>query len=229
MSYSCTIGFKEIKPENLYEFLLKFKSEIKNHMEELAETEYMFHPISKDFHYDDIDEAVKDYDYMYKGADWAKEYVFKYRWFYMPEHNIVGVFSIDKCLNYLFDNVSYFQNSCDQNYDFEDWNGLKLFEDIAKKWKNMSEDEVKKAFYSDDWHDEDDTMDDADYYRKSYCYDEIWKMVGKYLEDESSVVYLSLFGSYELFELTQFSSMCIKKYQAWVHKMNEEYKRGNKS
>lgn len=222
MSYSCTVAFKSIEPSKVFEFLTNFKKEAINHFEEIAEDEYFYHPISKDFHYNDIDEAVKNHDYMYKGADWARDYVFKYRYFYIPEYNLLGIFGPSKCMNYLFNNVSYFQNSCDQDYDFEDWNGITLFEAIANKWKNMTDEDVKKAFYSDGWHDEDDECD-CDYYRRSYCYDEIWGIVGKYFEDESTIIYFSLFGNYELFELTQFSSICMHKYQDWIHELNKKF------
>lgn len=222
MSYSCTICFKTIKPEDVYEFLANFKQETIKHFDDIAESEYMWHPISKDFRFEDIDEAVKDREYMYKGADWAKEYVFKHRYFYLPKLNLLGMFSVDKSLHYLFDNVSYFQNSCDQDYDFEDWKGIEEFERIAHNWSISTDEQVEKRYYACEYPSENDKIDDYDYYRRSYAYEDIWDLVGRFLEDDKSVVYLSLFGGYELFEMTQFSATCMKKYQNWVHKVNEK-------
>lgn len=224
MSYSCTIGFKTIKPDEIFSFLVKFKKETITHFEDIAETEYMWHPLAREFHYTDIDEVLsgkKKHEYMYSGADWAETSVFKFRWFYIAKYNLLGIFSIDKCMNYLFDNVSYFQNSCDQDYDFADWKGIPVFEEIATKWKNATEEWIKNIFYVE-WHDEDDTIGDFDYWRRSYCYDEIWGMVSKYLDDEESVVYFSLFGKYELSELVNFSVICMKKYQNWIHELQKK-------
>ncbi|MBQ8567302.1 MAG: hypothetical protein IJ445_06960 [Clostridia bacterium] len=110
----------------------------------------------------------------------------------------------------------HFQNSCDQDYDFEDWKGVPYFEFIAEKWKNATDSEVIEHYRNDRGYDYDEEYaSDLDYYRRSFAYDEIWSMCESYLYHEEDVVYISMFGGYEIAEGKGFVRKCRKAYEEW--------------
>lgn len=211
MSYSATINFKTVKEGELYAFLKKIKDTCKEKFEEIAKNEFIFMPsINKEYM------LKNDSEYAREQLDraWMRNSIFSYRFFYIPEHNLLGVFGTP--VKDIFDLTCYFQNSCDQDYDFDDWKGVPIFEQIAEKWKNATDNEVLEHFRKDrcsDWNEED--CSDLDYYRRSFAYDEIWRMCEHYLYSEDDVVYISMFGGYEIAEQKGFCHKCRKAYEEW--------------
>jgi hypothetical protein len=197
--------------------LKQIKDACKEKFDEIAKDEFIFMP------------SIKN-DYMLKNdSDWAKEQldrgwmrncVFSYRFFYIPEQSLLGVFGVPSAINDIFDLTCYFQNSCDQDYDFEDWNGVPYFEFIAEKWKNATDEEVYKTFEYPDEHEE---PIDYDYYRRSNAYNEIWKMCEKYLYHEEDVVYVSIFGGYEIAEQIGFVHKCRQAYEEWRKQIEQDH------
>ena len=215
MSYHATISFKTIKEGELYSFFQQLKQHLANEIINIAEHEYLYMPTIRIRHkYNNIDEYVKE------EADlaWARNSIFTYRYFYLPEVNLLGVFGLPNVAHKLFDATCYFQNSCDQDYDYDEWKGVPTFEKIVEKWKNATEEEVRKQYEE---HCKWDEECDYEYWRRSFVYDEIWGMCEKYLWDESEVVYLSIFGSYENYVLRAFVHRCRKCYE---EKFGEEKK-----
>lgn len=209
MSYSATINFKTVKEGELYEFLKKIKDTCKEKFAEIAKDNFIYMPSIKN------DYMMKnDSEYAKEQLDraWMRNSVFSYRFFYIPEHNLLGVFSLPSEVEFIFDSTCYFQNSCDQDYAFEDWKGVPIFEQIAEKWKNASDKKVYKSFEYPDEHEE---PIDYDYYRRSFAYEEIWKMCETYLYHEEDVVYISMFGGYEIAEQKGFVHLCRKAYDEW--------------
>lgn len=209
MSYNATINFKTVKEGEIYPFLKKIKDTCKEKFDEIAKSEFIYMP------------SIKN-DYMLKNdSEWAKEQldrgwmrnsVFSYRFFYIPEHKLLGVFGVPNEVEKIFDLTCYFQNSCDQDYDFEEWKGIPIFEQIAENWKNATNEEVYNTFEYPEEHEE---PIDYDYYRRSNAYNEIWKMCERYLYHEEDVVYLSMFGGYEIAEQKGFVHKCRKAYEEW--------------
>lgn len=216
MSYSATICFKTVKESELYSFLKKIKDTCKTKFDDIARNEFIFMPsINKDYL------LKNDSDYAKEQLDraWMRNSVFSYRFFYLPEHNLLGVFSIPTEIKEIFDLTCYFQNSCDQDYPFGDWKGIPIFEKIAEKWKNASNEEVYKTFGYPEEHEE---PIDYDYYRRSCAYDEIWKMCENYLYSEDDVVYVAMFGSYEIKEQVCFVQKCKKYHKEWLKELKGE-------
>lgn len=212
MSYSATICFKTVKGNELYSFLKKIKDACKEKFDDIAKDNFLYMPsINRDYL------LKKDSEYAKEQLDrgWVRNAVFSYRFFYIPEHNLLGAFSIPKEVEGIFDLTCYFQNSCDQDYNFEEWKGIPVFEKIAEKWGNATNEEVYKNF---DYHEEDEESIDYDYYRRSFAYAEIWNMCEKYLYSEDEVVYISMFGSYEISEQVGFVHRCKKYYKEWLEK-----------
>jgi hypothetical protein len=146
--------------------------------------------------------------------------IFSYRFFYIPAHNLLGVFGTPDAVHDIFDTTVYFQNSCDQDYDFDEWKGIPVFEEIAEKWKNATDEETRKKY--DEKYGLDDEEDfDYEYQKKTFAYDEIRGMCEKYLYNKSEVVYVSMFGGYELYEIIGFVNKCRKAYDEWKKRSKE--------
>lgn len=208
MSYYATINFKTVKEGELYGFLKQIKDACKAKFDKIAKDNYIFMPsINKDYLLKNDSEYAKDQ----LDRAWMRNSIFSYRFFYIPEHNLLGVFGVPN-VEEIFDLTCYFQNSCDQDYDFEDWKGIPIFEQIAEKWKNATNEEVHKSFEYPDEHEE---PIDYDYYRRSFAYDEIWRMCEHYLYSEDDVVYISMFGGYEIAEQKGFCKKCRDAYDEW--------------
>lgn len=211
MSYSATINFKTVKEGELYAFFKKIKDTCKEKFDDIAEDNFIYMP---SIHFANKRTLEGASDRAKEDADraWMRNSVFSYRFFYLPEHNLLGVFGAPDAVKDIFDLTVYFQNSCDQDYDFDDWKGVSIFEQIAEKWKNATDEEVYKAFEYPDEHEE---PIDYDYYRRSHAYDEIWRMCETYLYHEEEVVYISMFGGYEIAEQMGFVNKCRKAYDEW--------------
>jgi hypothetical protein len=215
MSYHATISFKTVKPGEIYSFLQKFKEETVKNLDAVAEDEFIYMPSVRNEHlYEGVRKIVK------RDADenWAKK-VFTHRFFYLAEHDLFAVFGVPDAAQNVYDATIYFQNSCDQDYKFDTWKGVPIFEKIAEKWKNATDQEVENRYYSknDGSWDEDEPLD-HNYYRRSYAYDEIWDMCEEYLYNDEAVVYLSLFGFYDFQPISQFVQKCTAAYEAWRSK-----------
>jgi hypothetical protein len=205
MSYHATISFKTLKPNEMYAFFQKLKDRVHSNLAAIAEDEYFYMP---SFRYTHLYEGCK---YVIKeDADtaWAKG-VFTMRFFYLAEHDLIGVFGVTDSVQDIFDDTIYFQNSCDQDYDFETWAKVPHFSAIADKWANTSDEEIRKKYNSDRYGemDEDEPID-CDYYRRTFAYDEIWEICEGYLWHEEQVVYLSMFGFYDFEPLNKFIKLC---------------------
>lgn len=216
MSYSATICFKTVKHKELYKFFSSLKAFCKANFDQTAKDNFIFMPtINRDYM------LAQDSQYAKEQLDraWMRNSVFNFRFFYLPQHNLLGMFNIPTIARRLFDTTCFFQNSTDQNYDYDDWKGVPLFEKIAEKWKNATDEQVIAAHpYPEE------LMESKrfDYYRKTFAYDEIWKICSDFLFSEDSVVYLSLFGGYEIAEQLKFVSLCNKYYQEWKDKNEKE-------
>lgn len=210
MSYYAMINFKTVKEGELYGFLKQIKDACKTKFDEIAKENYIFMPsINNDYLLKNDSEYAKDQ----LDRAWMRNSIFSYRFFYLPEHSLLGVFGVPDEVKDIFDLTCYFQNSCDKDYDFEDWKGIPIFEQIAEKWKNATDEEVYKSFEYPDEHEEPIKYD---YYRRSFAYEEIWRMSEHYLYSEDDVVYISMFGGYEIAEQKRFCKKCRDAYDEWA-------------
>ena len=223
MSYSCYISFKQLEADEVYEFFKQFKKAVGEHMKEIAEDNYLWVPYIR--HHADIPENFKDVsrDWRTEAEFWAFRSIFSFRYFYDKELKLLGMYSVPDSIQDMFDGTVYFQNSCDQNYNKKDWKGIPSFEAIFDKWQQCPVEDVEAKYntehsftsmreeYSDEEH-----FDAAiEYYRKTYCYEEIWKRFENTLYREEEVVYLSLYGFYDLIHVERFLKMCHTRYIGW--------------
>ena len=221
MSYSCTISFKQLPGDDVFEFLQNFKKKACEKIKEIARENCSFSPIMRDYHFED-DFAVTD-EMRDRTETWAKSSVFKFRYFYNKDLHLLGIYGVYSCLQDIFDCSVFFQNSTDQDYEFDTWKGVRYFEEVAEKWKNASDEDVKehyKAEHNNEWTPKCNSS--LDYYRRSYAYDEIWKHFESTLEDDSSALHLSFFGYYDFFEMKRFVKYTEDAVMEKIEKWNKE-------
>lgn len=226
MSYSCLISFKTIDPKDIYRFFQELKKAATDRIDQIALDSPSFSPIMKAYHFQDPFEIT---DQMRKDTErWAKESIFTYRYFYDAERSLLGVYSLPTCMRDLFDLTFGFQDSCEQDYDFEDWNGVSSFEAVADKWRNMPRDQVVDRMNKDldpeliiEIND-----DQIDYYRKTFCYNEIWKTIEWTLNNDSSVLYLGLFGYWDFVPMQKFvlatERAVLKQIEEWKQEIHRK-------
>lgn len=214
MSYGCTISFKNIEAKDLFQFLQHFKDGCIKNMELIAKDEFVFSPIFRQHNAKLIEENGETYEKFKESTEnWMKSSIFKFRWFYMADKNLLGVYGVNKSLQSLFDNTVYFQNSCDQDYEFDEWNGIPIFEEIAEKWKTATNEDIYKHFK---YPNEQEEPIDYDYYRRSNAYDEIWKMFEETLYNDDKALYLSIFGYWDFKHVHKFYHMVVQETNNWI-------------
>ena len=186
MSYSCEISFKQIQSNEIYSFFQSIKKSLQDNeiVNGLCKDLMFNHKLARitlsqiDEHF----EKYKDFSDLYKArldddtngyniVEDLKESVKKnltFRWFYISEENLLGVFGVPKTLQRFFDNMTYFQNSTDQDYDWETWDNIDLFQRCVKRAKDIS---LKALKIAKDVSDEALIDLDEEYWRKSLAYD----------------------------------------------------------
>ena len=203
MSYSCKISFKQIEPKNIYNFLQSFKLDVLDNLQEISTHEATYSPMCRQYN---MSYTKLNYEQKKICEGWTKN-VFTYRWFYLSDYGILGVYGVPNCADNLFDNNTWFQNSCDQDYEFETWNGITLFEQIANKWSNCTPNFVLGAT---DVYIPEELQDEItfEYAKKTCCYNEIWTLLEDTLYNDKESIYVSLFNYYDLYEIHKFLNFC---------------------
>ena len=229
MSYSCTISFKTIPAEDIYDFLLSLKNKTTESFGPIAENNFIFSPFSKKSNKED--DKAEMHKAFWETTDWARMHVFTYRYFYLKEHQLLGVYSLNEEQQELFDCTVYFQNSCDQDYEFTEWQGVSWFEEVAAKWANATDEAVLQKYkekYNEDFgydyegYAPERLSEKLMYYRRTFAYKEIWELIEPTLYHENGAVYVSLYGGYELSTLSEFATQIKDKYYAWLNSVHEE-------
>lgn len=211
MSYSCLISFKKLKPEEVFPFLQEFKKKYVDNIEQIVREEFVWSPLFKTSPlYEKIDPDAWDertFNLKDKVETWLSDKLLKFRWFYFADKNILGVYGVDKSCQNIFDNTTYFQNSTDQDYEYEIWDGIDIFEKLRDNWKDMSKEDILKL-YPD--------VTDFDYFRKTKIYEVIWKMFEDTLEDDNNALYLSMLGYWDFQVKRKAWNAVVEKYNAFI-------------
>lgn len=231
MNYTCSISFKKISPEYIFDFFGDLKEEAGKHFEDIAVENWFYSPLQKKGYtvYKDNKELAEKEGYnsvwtmREEVNNWAKESLFKYRTFYIKELGLLGVYGVPESLEPMFDGTVYFQNSCDKDYEKFEWDGIKEFEDIYDKYQNMPEEEYLKFFESakkeswQNYHDLDDRATEAkreellNYDRRRSAYEEIWGYCEDSLFNDRRASYVALYGTYDT-DLIGFADIVYNVY-----------------
>lgn len=237
MSYYCSISFKKLDPSEIIPFFQNFKQACKEKMVEIAQREYSYCPYIRSNlevpeSFVEVTQAQKQ-----EAIVWADDAVFKFKYFYDAEFQLLGVLGVTSALQCLFDATIDFQNSTDQDYKRFVWEGIPQFESLFDAWMQTSDHDVKIAYNmaGDDFDaDYDEYADDnakikekLDYTRRTLCYKEIWGRYEEYLWESSKSIYFSVYGYYERNELMTFVKHCHEAQVQWQidfeKKWNEQH------
>ena len=107
---------------------------------------------------------------------WLNE-IFTLKFVYWEKHKLLGMsgFDFSKEVEDLFDCHVHFQNSCDQNYEFDTWNHkINLFREYKVRYVSMPVEEIQTRLDDDDYTKE-ELQEMADYYRRSLFYSFIYE------------------------------------------------------
>ncbi len=195
MSYGISVAFKKCKKEEIYDKLKEFKqlfTKRENAEKIISDNRFYFS------NYVYMHEKQAEANIMRVVDGWVKQ-IFTYRFRYSETLQclcfVLAKTDVEEINNW-FDNFSYFQNSTDQDYDYEDWNGVPYFEEQVEKVKNLSAEGFKKLYISKHpyWDEcDEEHFEDDDYNRRSLVYTLCYAEVEDLLGDKIAISLLSDF------------------------------------
>jgi hypothetical protein len=167
MSYGFGMFFKQV---DSLEDVLDVMESVNKNMIQYSKEELEFQiPYVPTIRFPDISAS--------KYSEYIDEYwldsAFTLRYVYWKDENLLGLCGcrFPKKVEELFDTNIYFQNSIDQNYDFDLWSDkIKIFKRLKEEYKEKSPDQLL-----DDFTEMDDILNDVDYFRKSKLYEAVFK------------------------------------------------------
>lgn len=131
MSYSIDLAFREVKEgEDSLFIIQQIKNRIIENIDYLIKDNITYSPYIRDsLEWEDLD--VRELSS--KTIDWL-ERMLMYKFIYFPERHLIAcVTTKEPFLEDLFENFTFFQNSCDQDYNYDTWKGIKQFEEVVDK------------------------------------------------------------------------------------------------
>lgn len=172
MSYAFTITYKEIGREELEGYLLELMGFNKKHADEILSKNASYIPSIR---HNWTNPNISNYPASgWRRADreWAQN-LFTTRFLYWPEESLLGIVgSVQNGFDPGLREVR-FTDSTDQNYPFESWSGISLFERIVEECKNADVQAIRNAcpgLFFPDW----EIRDEIDYFRKTMVYERIY-------------------------------------------------------
>lgn len=194
MSYGFNMFFKQVESKTeAFEFGIKIMNNLKENAEEYIRN-YKYHiPSHRDF----LDVATNPNSYKQADEYWLYM-MFVNNFIYWEEEKLVGMFGerLPKETAALFDTEVYFQDSTDQNYDYETWGDkISYFKEIINRVQSMKNESLLEVM-KQRWHYDEDEVDeiqemreriekDSLYYRQSAVYEIIFDELdlGTWMDD----------------------------------------------
>lgn len=172
MSYKLDLSFKNCGREDIYKNICEFQDLLLKNAEKYIKDNLIFVRIDEN----------KSCFYNWEQIDKFIATLFKHHIWYCEEIQSLCIVwgSNVKEIDDWFDGYVYFQNSTDQDYDYETWDFNAMFRGIRENIQNMSREEFlkkHKEIYPDYWCDDEDIPEDLEYHRKSLVYDLCEKMI----------------------------------------------------
>ena len=180
MSYWFKMYFKEIKKKDLFDFCKEVSDDMFQQGNAILENNQNYIP-SINFGRTDF-EKIDDREYyrMWRIADknWLYK-LFTIDFVYWPKKSLLGIIAEltdDLVAKYALKEFQ-FQNSCDQDYEYKEWNGIKYFEKVVNEFCSASPDKVNREMnrkYPKEYTTK-EIEKHLDYYRKSAIYNHIYQ------------------------------------------------------
>lgn len=175
MSYAFGMFFKQIKQEDLLSFIDKVQAEMRNHAKEWIDYNKYYAPSVRLFtlHSDEFKFAKA-----YLDEYWLNT-LFTSRFIYWPDYDLLGVsgYKLPGEIENWFDGHFSFQNSSDQDYDYETWpKGIRQFKARIDRIKNADDSTLYECIdkYMGDYSIE-EIKADPEYFKKVCIYDMIYE------------------------------------------------------
>lgn len=209
MSYRIDLSFKNCKPQDVYKNICEFETLLLKNAKQYIKDNLVYLRV----------DAEKDRFYNTEQVEKFISTLFTHHILYCEKAStlcIVWGSDVDE-INDWFDGHVYFQNSCDQDYDYETWNFNKTFRRISNRIKKMKPDKFVKEFIkSSEYYDERDKahiLKDVDYHKKTFIYETIEDMIDAIWEKSFEINYVNgLLENGTMFDLrTMAISMLLNK------------------
>lgn len=168
MSDWVRIHFKEIPKGDLLDYCISLSRNMVSSAEEIIKKNIYYIPSIRLCANFDTD---LDYKANWREADrnWLY-HLFSIHIVYWEKYNLLGVIGeTPENMSKEFVTIE-FQNSTDQNYDYNEWSGISYFENVVKRLEHADANMVSSYGY-----DIDDINKDIDYFRKTAVYSTIHK------------------------------------------------------
>ena len=198
MSYSFGMYFKQLnKEDNIVSILELISKRLYENRGEYIEENRSFIPSFKGLIMDESKKEADEY--------WLFS-LFNISCVYWKEYNLLGVCGYDyECLVDIFPTHIEFQNSCDQDYDYEDWGNLiDIFNQKRDFVKNCNVDDILKILNKkSNYYSKEEILEDLEYFKRTALYEEIFSLLdlNNWLYDNSSNkfnrLYVNALNSYE--------------------------------
>ena len=178
MSYWFRMHFAEVEEKLLLDFCIKLSRACVEEADEIIMDNAHYIP-SIQHSFGLLEESEYRENWREADRNWLYN-LFSNKFVYWPDKGLVGVVGNlpSKIGKYLVEDLVTieFQNSTDQNYDYEYWYGINYFEEITEllktgttEWTLSYLNEGKVACYTLE-----DITEDIEYYRKSAIYNSIY-------------------------------------------------------
>lgn len=182
MSYGFNMFFKQVESKTeAFEFGIKVMNSLKKNAEEYIRKYKYCIPSHCDFLEDTSSNSYKQADEYWLYMMFVKSFT------YWEEKKLIGMFGerLPKETAILFDTEVYFQDSTDQDYDYETWGDkISYFKEIVNRVQNMDKESLLEVM-KQRWHYDEDEVDEIQetrekiekdplYYRQSAAYEIIF-------------------------------------------------------
>lgn len=185
MSYGFGMFFKQVNSKKeAFEYAMKFTENVKKNAKERILNAKYYIPSLRDFG-NSTDETDKYWLYS----------CFTNNFTYWEKYNILGVLeqNFPEESKKMFPTLVYFQNSTDQNYEYECWGAeIYFFQEVIKRINRMSYKElfqymIDECGYDKTFYHEEEIKNSYNYYLKSIVYETIFKSLDLdvWMDDES--------------------------------------------
>lgn len=177
MSYAIDLSFKEMKKDQIFDFIQKFK-------ELVIKPEEVKKRIKENYHFSvqwvvgSNSNGIDDFDVEDRIESWIDR-LFTFKFIWIERYSLLAcVIRGDDLANSLFDGNVFFQNSTDQDYDYKVWKDIRPFKEISDSVEKLSFDEEGidslRKLSRNVWFNEplsDLTENKFEYYKRSLVYD----------------------------------------------------------
>lgn len=198
MSYKIDLAFKEMPKDKMLDFIFEFKEKMlkpDNVEKEIKDNSTHSPYINMAYH---IEDQCKGCRRLVEEATslWVRD-LFEYKFCYIEEIGCVACVLSEnqpKEVCDLFDVFIYFQNSCDQDYEYDVWGEIGFFKKQIDFIESMSDGQFIKWYKEnvDEFFEEENTTSGLDYYRRSSVYELCYQPIEKVVWGNDNCIIVNL-------------------------------------